>query len=59
MDFLEKIFGLAPDGGNGSLELSITLVLVLAVTARSRIRQWKRVRDTHSQNLASARVMLE
>jgi hypothetical protein len=29
MDFIERIFHLAPDGGSGSLELAILLVLVV------------------------------
>jgi hypothetical protein len=30
MDLIEKVFGIAPDGGNGAVELTI-LVLLLAV----------------------------
>jgi len=32
MDFIEKIFGMAPDGGSGALELALVLVPFLAVS---------------------------
>jgi hypothetical protein len=43
MDFIERVFGLSPDGGNGSTEalilLAITLVLLLVAWRRQhRIR---------------------
>ena len=31
MDFLERIFNLWPDGGNGSTEIAIVVSVVLAV----------------------------
>jgi MYXO-CTERM domain-containing protein len=38
MDFIERIFGVSPDGGSGSTEamilLAITAVLVIAVRRR-------------------------
>ena len=49
MDWVEKIFHVSPDGGNGSFELLIYLVLSLAVflattgTARGLAR-WRRAR---------------
>jgi hypothetical protein len=30
MDFIERIFGVSPDGGNGSLELLYVLIVVVA-----------------------------
>jgi hypothetical protein len=39
MDFVERVFGIAPDGGSGALELTICLVLLpvpLVVSALSR-----------------------
>jgi len=35
MDFIERIFGASPDGGRGSLELSILLVAMLILTGVS------------------------
>ena len=40
MDFIEKLFGIAPDGGDGSLEvlwIGAIVVVVLAVVFRRRI----------------------
>jgi len=38
MDFIERIFGLSPDGGDGSLEVAILggFVLVIVLVARRR-----------------------
>jgi hypothetical protein len=33
MDFIERMFGLSPDGGNGALELQILIAAVVAVAA--------------------------
>ncbi len=42
MDFIERIFGLSPDGGSGLLELAvlatITAWIVARVMARRRVR---------------------
>ena len=41
MDFIEKWFGISPDGGDGSLEalyLFAVLVVVAAIVFRARIR---------------------
>ncbi|HVO87400.1 MAG TPA: hypothetical protein VMV45_02570 [Casimicrobiaceae bacterium] len=41
MDFIERIFGLAPDGGNGMLELllfAIPIAGILVLLARRRNR---------------------
>jgi len=31
MDFIERIFGLAPDGGSGATEVAIVLVPIVAL----------------------------
>lgn len=48
MDFFEQWFGIAPDGGNGSLELlylAIIVAIILIVVFRKQImtmiRQWR------------------
>jgi hypothetical protein len=33
MDFIERWFGISPDGGNGTFELSLVFVTALAVVA--------------------------
>jgi hypothetical protein len=33
MDFIERIFGISPDGGDGSTELMLLTVLVLIAVA--------------------------
>ncbi len=41
MDFIERLFGVAPDGGDGSLEvawLGAAAVVVLAIIFRRRVR---------------------
>jgi hypothetical protein len=43
MDFIERLFGVSPDGGDGSLELFWMLAIVVAVLAivfRRRIGAW-------------------
>ena len=44
MDFIEKIFGIAPDGGDGSFELllfliPLSLIVLVAVLRRRRTRR--------------------
>ena len=39
MDFIEKIFGISPDGGSGSFEFLLFAVPVVAILA---IRSWRR-----------------
>jgi hypothetical protein len=43
MDFLERLFGWAPDGGDGTLELMLlvaaSVALLLGVTFRGRVLQ--------------------
>jgi len=38
MDFIERIFAYAPDGGSGSLELLLILTPIIAVAAMSVAR---------------------
>lgn len=43
MNFIEQVFGISPDGGNGSTELMYLVVLgvvVLAYTRRRTIRKF-------------------
>jgi hypothetical protein len=44
MDFIERIFGIAPDQGDGSLELLLFLV-PLALIAALALRRARRSRD--------------
>ena len=39
MDFIERIFGIAPDGGSGSLELLLFVVPVLGAAAALAVRR--------------------
>jgi hypothetical protein len=47
MDFIERIFGVSPDGGNGSLEFIYVTGIVVAVTliARALCRRRSRERN--------------
>ena len=38
MDFIEKIFGIAPDGGSGSLEVLLFLLPVVGLYLLYRLR---------------------
>ena len=43
MDFIERIFGISPDGGDGSLEALWVLAILIAVGAwigRRPVRRW-------------------
>jgi hypothetical protein len=43
MDFIERWFGVSPDGGDGSLELLWVIVIVLSLVAigfRRQIANW-------------------
>lgn len=49
MDFIERWFGVSPDGGDGSLELFWILaiaVVVLAIVFRRRIVAWTSSRSS-------------
>jgi hypothetical protein len=37
MQFIEKLFGISPDGGSGSLELLLILAPIIAIAALYRL----------------------
>ena len=39
MDFIERIFGVAPDGGSGLLELLLFLIPIVGIVV---IHRWRR-----------------
>ncbi|CAN5407189.1 hypothetical protein BH10PSE7_BH10PSE7_34170 [soil metagenome] len=43
MDFIEKIFGVSPDGGSGSLEFALFVVPVVIL---AMVIIWRRKRNT-------------
>jgi hypothetical protein len=43
MDFIERLFGVAPDGGSGALEALYFLVITLAVAG---LAWWRRTMPT-------------
>lgn len=49
MDFIERWFGLSPDGGDGSTEflyIVVLAVIVVLIVNRRRLRDgWNRLRD--------------
>jgi hypothetical protein len=45
MDFIERIFHVAPDGGTGATELAIFLLLVIVPLAVSMLRK-RRARNS-------------
>jgi hypothetical protein len=45
MDFIERIFGVSPDGGNGSLEFIYVIGIVVAVTLIARALCRRRSRE--------------
>jgi len=47
VDFIERLFGVAPDGGDGSLEaLWIGAIVVVALAFVFRRRIWPRFKET-------------
>ena len=42
MDFIERIFGISPDGGSGSFELLLFLVPVIGIYLLYSLRSRKR-----------------
>ena len=42
MDFIERIFGLAPDGGSGSLEFLLFLIPLVGITLLLKYRHASR-----------------
>ena len=51
MDFIEKLFGFAPDGGSGSLEFLLFLVPIAGIVyvASRRRKLMQRKRDATSE----------
>ena len=49
MDFIERWFGLSPDGGDGSTEflyiVVLAVIVVLIVNRRRLVDGWNRLRD--------------
>jgi hypothetical protein len=41
VDFIEKIFGISPDGGSGSFEVLLFLIPIVGILA---IREWRKRR---------------
>jgi hypothetical protein len=50
-DWIEEVVGVDPDGGSGSLEWAIVVVLaVCAITLPLHVRaEWRRVRDERAE----------
>ncbi len=44
MDFIEQIFGIAPDGGSGTLELALFAMPLIGVVVLAWVRQTLRQR---------------
>jgi len=38
MDFIEKIFGISPDGGSGSFELLLFMIPIVGIVILCRMR---------------------
>ena len=45
MDFIERIFGISPDGGSGALEVLLFLIPVAGLYFIYRVRSHKRKRS--------------
>jgi hypothetical protein len=45
MDFIEKLFGVSPDGGNGTLELTLFVIPFLLLGLRMWWTQTSKKRD--------------
>jgi hypothetical protein len=42
MDFIERIFGIAPDGGSGALELLLFVIPIIGIIAIAWYRKRRR-----------------
>ena len=42
MDFIEKLFGVSPDGGDGSVELMYLSALLIVVVGWLAVRRFRR-----------------
>jgi cell division protein FtsX len=47
VDWVERLFHVSPDAGNGSFEILIVLVVTFAVTAALSVRMHRSRRRTH------------
>jgi hypothetical protein len=52
MDFIEKIFGISPDGGSGAFEVLLFLIPIAGIIA---IRLWRKRNATASSRVSSRR----
>ena len=49
MDFIERVFGLAPDGGSGSLEFLLFLIPLVGLALLVKYRRASRQRERPDQ----------
>jgi hypothetical protein len=49
MDFIERIFGLAPDGGSGSLEVLLFLIPLVGIALLIKYRRASRQQERSDQ----------
>jgi len=52
MDFIERIFGISPDGGSGTFEVLLFLIPIAGIIA---IRLWRKRNATGSSRASSRR----
>jgi hypothetical protein len=50
MDFIERIFGIAPDGGSGSLEFLLFLIPLAGIAWLIKYRRASRQQDRSDQH---------
>jgi hypothetical protein len=49
MDFIERIFHIAPDGGTGTLELSFLMVVLIVPITAMIVARRRRARSSQEQ----------
>ena len=49
MDFIERIFGIAPDGGSGSLEFLLFLIPLVGIALLIKYRRGSRKQERPDQ----------
>jgi hypothetical protein len=49
MDFIERVLGFAPDGGDGSFEFLLFAIPIAGIVYLLRRRRWRRRKDESSQ----------
>jgi len=52
MDFIERIFGISPDGGSGAFEALLFLIPIASIIA---IRLWRKRNATRASRASSRR----